>query len=61
VVVQQPVYVACPAMGTQVVTLPGNCSSTVVMGVTYYNCGGVFYQPSFGSNGVYYTLVPNPS
>jgi hypothetical protein len=60
VVVQQPVYVASPAIGTQVVTLPGNCTSAVVTGVTYYKCGGTFYQPSFGSNGVYYTVVSNP-
>jgi hypothetical protein len=61
VVVQQPVYVASPALGSVVVSLPGNCASTVVIGVTYYNCGGVYYQPSFGSNGVYYTVVQNPA
>jgi hypothetical protein len=61
VVVQQPVYVASPAIGTHVVSLPGNCASTVVVGVTYYRCGSVYYQPRFGSNGVYYTVVQNPS
>lgn len=61
VVVQQPVYVVSPAIGTHVVSLPSNCASTVVIGVTYYNCGGVYYQPRFGSNGVYYTVVQNPS
>jgi hypothetical protein len=61
VVVQQPVYIAGPAIGSVVVSLPGNCVSTVVTGVTYYNCGGVYYQPSFGSNGVYYTVVQNPT
>jgi hypothetical protein len=60
VVVQQPVYVSSPSIGTQVVTLPGNCTDAVVTGVTYYKCGGTFYQPSFGSNGVYYTVVSNP-
>jgi hypothetical protein len=61
VVVQQPVYVASPAIGTQVVTLPSNCRSTRVTAVTYYDCGGVYYQPRFGSNGVYYTVVRKPS
>jgi hypothetical protein len=61
IVVQQPVYVASPAIGTQVVTLPGDCARTVATGVTFYNCGGAYYQPGFGSNGVYYTVVPNPN
>ena len=29
-------------------------------GVRYYNCGSAYYQPHFGSNGVYYTVVANP-
>ena len=24
------------------------------------NCGSAYYQPHFGSNGVYYTVVANP-
>lgn len=60
VVVQQPVYVTGPSIGTETLSLPGGCSSTAVNGVQYYNCGGSFYQPHFGSNGVYYTVVPNP-
>lgn len=60
VAVPQPVYVASPAIGTQVVTLPGDCTNAVVSGATYYKCGDVFYKPRFGSNGVYYTVVSNP-
>jgi len=60
VAVPQPVYVASPPIGTQVVSLPGQCTSAQVSGATYYKCGDVFYKPRFGSNGVYYTVVSNP-
>lgn len=60
VVVQQPVYVTGPAIGTKVFALPGGCSSVNADGITYYNCGSAYYQPHFGSNGVYYTVVPSP-
>lgn len=60
VVVQQPVYVSGPAIGTEVVALPGGCSSVSANDTTYYSCGSTYYQPHFGSNGVYYTVVPSP-
>ena len=61
VVVQQPVYVAGPAIGSEVFALPsGGCSSVNANGIHYYNCGSGYYQPHFGSNGVYYTVVPSP-
>ena len=61
VVMQQPVYVSGPAIGTEVFALPGGgCSSVNANGITYYNCGSAYYQPHFGSNGVYYTVVANP-
>ena len=60
VVVQQPVYVSGPAIGSEVMALPGSCNSVSAGGTTYYNCGDAYYQPHFGSNGVYYTVVPNP-
>jgi hypothetical protein len=31
-----------------------------VNGGNFYQCGPVWYQPYFGGNGVYYTVVPNP-
>jgi len=52
VVVQQPVYVTGPAIGTEVVALPGGCNSVSANGITYYNCGSAYYQPHFGGNGV---------
>jgi hypothetical protein len=60
VVVQQPVYVTSPAIGSTVLTLPGGCKSATVNGVRYYGCGGTYYKPHFGANSVYYTIVPNP-
>ncbi len=60
VVVQQPVYVTGPTIGSEVVALPGGCNSVDANGNTYYNCGSAYYQPHFGSNGVYYTVVASP-
>jgi hypothetical protein len=61
VVVQQPVYVTGPAIGSEVFALPGSgCNSVSANGVRYYNCGDAYYRPHFGSNGVYYTVVANP-
>jgi hypothetical protein len=61
VVVQQPVIVTGPAIGTEVMALPGSgCNSASVNGIRYYNCGGDYYRPHFGNNGVYYTVVPAP-
>jgi hypothetical protein len=57
---QQPVYVNEPAIGSEVVGLPGGCNSVNANGVRYYHCGEAYYQPHFGSNGVYYTVVANP-
>jgi hypothetical protein len=60
-VVQQPVYVTGPAIGSEVMALPGSgCDSVSANGIRYYNCGSAYYQPHFGSNGVYYTVVANP-
>lgn len=60
VVVQQPVVVAPPAVGTVAYALPGGCSTANVNGVQYYNCAGIYYQPYFGNNGVYYQIIPKP-
>jgi hypothetical protein len=29
-------------------------------GLTYYNCGGTWFSPYYGANGVYYRVVPVP-
>jgi len=35
-------------------------NTTVVQGVTYYQCGTSWYTQAYGSNGVIYTPVPSP-
>jgi hypothetical protein len=41
------------AVGSVVTTLPSGCVSTGGR----YQCGSIWYQPYFGSNGVYYQVV----
>jgi hypothetical protein len=63
VVVQQPqqVYVQQgPPIGMQVAGLPAGCGTMNVNGQQLYQCGPTWYQPFFGGNGVYYTVVPAP-
>ena len=50
-----PATGALPA-GTVVSALPSGCTSTVVDGVDLFNCGGVFYQPTFQSNNLVYVV-----
>jgi hypothetical protein len=54
------VIVQGPPMGSQVAVLPPGCASMNINGGQYYQCGPYWYQPFFGGNGVYYTLVPTP-
>lgn len=62
VVVQQPTYVVAAGLpiGSQVAGLPGGSTSSLVNGVTYYQNGSTWYQPQFGSSGVYYLVVASP-
>jgi hypothetical protein len=41
-------------------TLPSGCVNPTVQGTTYYLCGNTWFKPSFGANGVYYTVVTAP-
>jgi hypothetical protein len=48
-------------MGEIVATLPSGCTQpSLPSGGTYYLCGNTWFKPSFGANGVYYTVVPTP-
>ncbi len=63
IVVQAPpqtVVVQGPAIGSEVSSLPPNCTNVTVNGGTYYQCGPIWYQPFFGGNGVYYTVIQAP-
>ena len=46
-------------VGTVVPNLPPGCNSTVIGGVNYFNCGGVFYRAGFQGNQVVY-IVSQP-
>jgi len=46
-------------IGTTVPYLPPNCNSTLINGVNYFNCNGVYYKAGFqGNNVVYIVSVP---
>ena len=47
-------------MGAIYPTLPAGCIYSPFGGVSYYNCGNVWFSPSYGANGVYYRVVPAP-
>jgi hypothetical protein len=56
-----PVVVAPAApVGSIYYSLPPGVQSANINGVQYYVLGGTYYRPFFGSNGVYYQVVPNP-
>jgi hypothetical protein len=48
------------AIGATYAALPGGCYYSPVGGTAYYNCRGSWLQPAYGSNGVYYQVVPIP-
>ena len=47
-------------VGTVVQSLPGDCTSVVVSGVSYSDCGGVFYKSAFQGNNLVYVVVEKP-
>ena len=46
-------------IGSTVPYLPPNCSSTVISGANYFNCGGVYYKPGFEGDHIVY-IVSQP-
>ena len=46
-------------IGSTVPYLPPNCNSTLINGINYFNCGGVFYKAGFQGNQVVY-IVSTP-
>ena len=47
-------------VGTVVQSLPGACTAVVVSGVSYSDCGGVFYKSAFQGNNLVYVVVEKP-
>jgi hypothetical protein len=58
----QPVTQTASAvpLGTVVYTLPDGCTSVAVSGVSYSDCGGVFYKAAFQGNNLVYVVVEKP-
>jgi hypothetical protein len=51
---------AAYAYGDVYAALPAGCGYASYSGRAYYNCGAVWFSPSYGANGVYYRVVPPP-
>jgi hypothetical protein len=47
-------------MGVNYSSLPPGAAAIPKGGVTYYLSGNTWFKPSYGANGVYYTVVPTP-
>src|SRR6266436_1332431 len=47
---------AAVPIGTIVPNLPSGCSSTVINGVNYFNCAGVYYRAGFQGNNIVYIV-----
>jgi hypothetical protein len=47
-------------MGLNYAALPAGAITIPKNGVTYYLSGNTWFKPSYGANGVYYTVVPTP-
>jgi hypothetical protein len=45
-------------MGVNYAALPTGCAYQA--GPNEYNCGGSWFRPAYGANGLYYTVVPAP-
>ena len=48
------------ALGTTVAVLPSECSTVVVDGDAYSQCGSMWYQPYYSGTTVQYTVVSPP-
>ena len=40
--------------------LPVGCAYAPYYGAAYYHCGGTWFTPNYGANGVYYRVVAAP-
>lgn len=47
-------------VGAIVNSLPPNCTTLVVNGLAYQNCGGTYYQPQYQGSQVTYVVVTAP-
>ena len=47
-------------MGAIYPSVPAGCATPNVGGTTYDLCGNTWFKPSYGANGVFYTVVAAP-
>ena len=47
-------------VGAIVNSLPPNCTTLMLNGLTYQNCGGTYYQPQYQGSSVTYVVVNHP-
>ena len=47
-------------VGSIVHSLPPSCTTMVVNGFAYQNCGGIYYQPQYQGSSVTYIVVNHP-
>jgi hypothetical protein len=52
--------VTAAVVGTRVQTLPPSCTTVMAGGITYQQCGSVWYQPQFVGTGTTYVVVNAP-
>jgi len=52
--------IAAYPLGANFSTLPAGAVHVDRAGVAYYEVGNTWFKPSFGANGVYYSVVPAP-
>jgi hypothetical protein len=52
--------VTAAAIGSVAYSLPSSCVTTVVGGVSYYQCGGSWYAPQMDGTSVTYVVVSPP-
>jgi hypothetical protein len=47
-------------VGDVYAALPAGCGYSPVGGSAYYSCGGTWFSPYYGANGMYYRAIPAP-
>lgn len=52
--------VTAAVIGSVVYSLPPSCSSVIVNGVSYQQCGSTWYQPQYAGSNVTYVVVNSP-
>lgn len=52
--------VTSAVIGSMVYTLPPACSTIIVNGIAYQQCGGAWYQPQYVGSTVQYVVISPP-